>query len=41
MRVWREERALAASEGAMEMMDNAAALTTSPQQQEQTKALAA
>ncbi len=41
MRVWREGRALAASEGAVEMIDNAAALTTSPQQQKQTKALAA
>lgn len=41
MRVWREGRARAASEGAVEMVDNAAASTTSPQQQEQTKALAA
>ena len=41
MRVWREGRALAASEGTVEMMDNAAALTTSPQPQKQTKALAA
>ena len=41
MAIWREGRALAASEGAVEMMDNAPALTTSPQQQEQTKALAA
>ncbi len=41
MRVWREGRAVAASERAVEMMDNAAALTTSPQQQNQTKALAA
>jgi putative transposase len=41
MRVWREGRAVAASETAVEMMDNAAALTTPPQQQDQTKALAA
>ena len=41
MAVWREGRALAANECAVEMMDNAAALTTSPQPQEQTKALAA
>ncbi len=40
MRVWREGRALAASEDTVEMMDNATALTTSPQQQKQTKALA-
>ena len=30
MRVWREGRTLAASEGTVEMMDNASALTTSP-----------
>jgi len=41
MLVWREGRPVAASERAVEMMDNAAALTTSPQQQNQTKALAA
>ena len=44
MLVWREGIAAAAarSEGAVEMMDNAAALTTSPQQQKKTKtALAA
>ena len=42
MLVWREGIAAAAarSEGAVEMMDNAAALTTSPQQQ-QAKALTA
>ncbi len=40
MLVWREGMAAAAarSEGAVEMMDNATALPTSPQQQEQTKA---
>ncbi len=40
MLVWHDGMAAAAarSEGAVEMMDNAAALPTSPQQQEQTKA---
>ena len=43
MRVWREAMAVAAvsREEAVEMMDNAAALTTSPQQQKQTKTSAA
>ncbi|MCW6511204.1 IS3 family transposase [Lichenifustis flavocetrariae] len=40
MLVWREGRALAASQGAVEMMDNATAMTTSPRKQ-QAKALAA
>ena len=41
MRVWREGMAAASNKGTVEMMDNAPALTTSPQPQEQTKALAA
>jgi len=42
MLVWRTGMAAAApSEGAVEMMDNATALPTSPQQQTQKAALAA
>ena len=40
MLVWREGTAPAAA-GPVEMMDNAAALTTSPQQQQTTASLAA
>lgn len=43
MRIWREGNATAPASGAgaVEMMDNAAALTTSPQQQQTTASLAA